>query len=872
MLVSFTVPCYAAEIAPGLSESSGLLMSALAAAGIIAMALVVILNHFTRRSRKRAEQRFRQTVDQSRCIYWEADLDNVSFTFVTESSGTILGYTPEEWYQPGFWIENMHPDDRKWVPGFSSAHVDRRESHDIEYRFRNKAGQYIWVRDSITVVGEGNQTGHLCGVMRDISAEKNTPDSVRKATLSILEASPVACALSDSDQKFIFINQAFIDLFGYQLDDIPTADMWREKAYPDPVYRQTIASKWPLNADPNDTAKRPVGPSELNVTTNDGRQLVVVGSAAPFGDAIDGVRLVIFHDITERKISEDEIKLKNTLLATQLEASIDAVLTVDNNGKVISANRNYADMWGLSIADFETGADACSLTRQISEQVDSNSFMEKVRRLNNHTSEINFDEIVLKDGRVFDRYSAPLVGDDGKHYGRLWSYRDTTERKKSESLIWKQANFDSLTGLPNRRMLQVRLEQEIKQARRYGGSFAVLSLDLDHFKEVNDTLGHAMGDELLQDTARRLSHCVRDTDAIARLGGDEFIIMLAELDDVRNVERVANKILDVFREPFHLGEETAYISTSIGITFYPQDARSGDALLKAADQAMYAAKKQGRSGFSYFTVSMQEQALSRMHLLNDLRSALEDRQLSLAYQPIVDLKSGEIKKAEALLRWKHPEKGVILPAEFVHISEETSMIVDIGDWVFREAAQQCQSWRLDGAQDFQISINASPVQFRETHREPEQWFDVLRQLDLPGNAINVEITEGLLMETRSGVIEKLLAFRDAGIQVSIDDFGTGYSSLSYLKRFNIDYLKIDQSFVSNLAPNSEDLVLCEAIIVMAHKLNLKVIAEGVETEQQRELLSRAGCDFGQGHLFSRPLPGEEFNRRFLRSEVTVDCA
>jgi len=415
-----------------------------------------------------------------------------------------------------------------------------------------------------------------------------------------------------------------------------------------------------------------------------------------------------------------------------------------------------------------------------------------------------------------------------------------------------------LTELPNRQMFHDRLDQDIKKAHRVGRPLALMLLDLDRFKEVNDSLGHDKGDALLQEAAHRISSCVRETDTVARLGGDEFTVILGELDDPGSVERVAQEILRKLAEQFQLGEDVAYVSASIGITLYPEDATEIEALLKNADQAMYAAKNQGRNRYSYFTPSMQQAVQARMQIANDLRGALAGNQFWIAYQPIVELASGSIHKAEALLRWQHPTQGLISPAAFIPVAEDTGLIIDIGDWVFREAAQQAKRWRASHHAEFQISINKSPVQFHNESRSHQAWYDHLRQLGLPGQSIALEITEGLLLDASSLVTDRLLEFRDAGIQVAIDDFGTGYSALSYLKKFDIDYLKIDQSFTRNLAPDSDDLALCEAIIVMAHKLDMKVIAEGVETEQQKNLLVAAGCDYGQGYLFSRPIPANEF--------------
>jgi diguanylate cyclase (GGDEF)-like protein/PAS domain S-box-containing protein len=435
--------------------------------------------------------------------------------------------------------------------------------------------------------------------------------------------------------------------------------------------------------------------------------------------------------------------------------------------------------------------------------------------------------------------------------------RDITQKKESEELIWKQANFDKVTNLPNRHMFHDRLVQEIKKAHRADLQMALLFIDLDRFKEINDTLGHDMGDILLKETARRIIACVRESDTVARLGGDEFTVILSEVSDTRNVDRLSQSILKVLAEPFQLENEVSYISASIGITLYPDDANNVEELLRNADQAMYVAKNQGRNQASYFTAALQELAQERRRLTHDLRGALAANQFMVHFQPVINLVTGRIHKAEALLRWKHPERGIISPLGFIMLAEETGLINEVGDWVFKESARWAKRWSDQFEKGFQVSVNVSPIQFLSDELSCDAWSAYLQSIKLSGQNMVLEITEGLLLKAASGVTDKLLKFRDASIQVAIDDFGTGYSSLSYLKKFDIDYLKIDKSFVDNLETDSNDMALSEAIIVMAHKLGLKVIAEGVETEAQRELLSNAGCDFAQGFLFSEPVTPEE---------------
>jgi EAL domain-containing protein (putative c-di-GMP-specific phosphodiesterase class I) len=350
------------------------------------------------------------------------------------------------------------------------------------------------------------------------------------------------------------------------------------------------------------------------------------------------------------------------------------------------------------------------------------------------------------------------------------------------------------------------------------------------------------------------------TDILRRLVEEEISIR-----DLRS-------ILQALAEPFQLGAERVFVSASLGVTLCPDDGTDAGVLLKHADQAMYSAKALGRNRCSYFTLSMQEAAQARKRLVSDLRMAFEQDQFRVVYQPIIDLRSGQICKAEALVRWQHPDRGLVNPADFISVTEQTGIILSLGDWVFRQAANQVVLWLERFGPDFQINVNVSPAQFQNDGINHDAWFYYLEQRNLTGRNIGVEITEGLLMDTNPSVTDLLFKFRDSGMQVALDDFGTGYSSLAYLKKFDIDYIKIDRVFVQNLAPGSDDLVLCEAMTVMAHKLGIKVVAEGVETAQQRDLLVSIGCDYAQGYLFSEPVSAEEFENLRIESAVIAPAS
>ena len=557
-------------------------------------------------------------------------------------------------------------------------------------------------------------------------------------------------------------------------------------------------------------------------------------------------------DITERKQYEDAMQLTSLVYQTSSEA----MMVTDANGIILTINPAFSALTGYAPEEI-LGKTPRILNSGRQHRQFYQAMWQEINATGHWQGEI-WDK--RKDNETYAVWLTinSSFHEDGSVHRRIAMFSDITEKKKSEEMIWRQANFDSLTGLPNRQMFHDRLKQEISKAHRAGMKLALLFLDLDRFKEVNDTLGHDKGDVLLKDAALRLGRCVREADTVARLGGDEFTAILGELADSEGVDRVAQEILDKLSMPFQLGGDLAYVSASIGITLYPDDATDPDSLIKNADQAMYAAKSLGRNRYSYFTPAMQEATQARMRLANDLRAALANQQFEVFYQPIVELSTGAIHKAEALIRWHHPILGLINPNDFIPIAEDTGIISEIGNWTFRDAALQASHWRTHRHPRFQLSVNKSPAQFQRERDTHAAWLDYIREIGLPAQAIVVEITEGLLLDANDAISGQLLEFRDAGMQVAIDDFGTGHSSLSYLRKFDIDYLKIDQSFVSNLEPDSDDMALCEAIIVMAHKLGIKVIAEGVETEGQAGLLAAAGCDYAQGFHYSRPVPAGKF--------------
>ncbi|MEW8626524.1 MAG: EAL domain-containing protein [Candidatus Thiodiazotropha sp.] len=441
-------------------------------------------------------------------------------------------------------------------------------------------------------------------------------------------------------------------------------------------------------------------------------------------------------------------------------------------------------------------------------------------------------------------------------YGKR-SYQRLEERKDYEDQIWQQANFDSLTGLSNRNLFLDRLDHALAYAQRQQALVALLFIDLDRFKYVNDALGHATGDQLLQEAARRLRLCVREMDTVSRLGGDEFTVILPAINEGQSVARVASSILSELSRPFDLAAQETHVSASIGITIYPQDGSDSGMLLQNADTAMYQAKEEGRNTYRFFTWEMNREAEGRISMGAALRNALRGEEFQLHYQSIVDISDGTIVGAEALIRWESSERGRVGPDEFIPVAEESGLIVPIGDWVLQQAAADLRHWDRAGLKLELLSVNVSTVQF-QCEGFLEKMRDLLQDNQHLASRLFLEITESVFLNEHREPGARLGVLRQRGIGISIDDFGTGYSSLSYLKRFPVDKIKIDRSFVRDVTTDPEDAALCEAIIAMAHHLGLKVVAEGVETHAQWQFLRNSGCDYAQGFYFSQPMTASEF--------------
>jgi diguanylate cyclase (GGDEF)-like protein/PAS domain S-box-containing protein len=579
---------------------------------------------------------------------------------------------------------------------------------------------------------------------------------------------------------------------------------------------------------------------------------------ARYSKTAGGDALVIVRDITERKRIERALVSSEERYRMLFDRNLAGVYHSTEDGKLLDCNEAFARILGFE-ARGEALACHASAFYQSPEQREE--FLSRLRERNSLTnSELR---LVKRDGTlVWLLENASLVPGEGGEPGRIFgSLVDITDRKRAEEQLERLAYTDVLTGLPNAHLFNDRLEMALNQAPYTGRTVSVLFLDLDRFKVINDSLGHRTGDVLLTQVAERLRGTVYEADTVARLGGDEFLILLPRLGSLKDVTRVAQKVLSRFKQPFAVDGRDLFMSMSMGIAVYPMDGETAEALVKNADTAMFRAKQTGRDSYQYYTASMNDRAVERVTLETNLHKALDRGEFVLHYQPLVDLAAGTIDGVEALIRWRHRSRGLIPPAEFIPLAEETGLIVPIGAWVLRTACLQARAWQMRLKRPMRVAVNLSARQFRHPELVP-QVAQVLEETELAPELLELEITETIAMHDVGGSQKTLRELKALGVRITLDDFGTGYSSLSYLKTFPIDSLKIDRSFIQDITTSKSDVAIAVASIAFAHGLDLRAIAEGVETHSQLDILRLHDCDAMQGFLVSRPLPPDEFETIF----------
>lgn len=678
---------------------------------------------------------------------------------------------------------------------------------------------------------------------RNISEIRQTKDQLR-VTAAAFETNE-AIMITDANARIIRVNRAFERITGYSEEEVVGNNprILKSGRHGDDFYAglwHALQTKGAWSGEIWDRHKKGhLYPKKATIT-------------AVKNDAAETIQYVaIFNDITESKLAEEQLMLS----AKVFESSRESFIITDANRRILKVNKAFTTLSGYSPAEvigqtpriLSSGRHDADFFKRMWQSIESFGYWQ---------GEI-WDR--RKSGEIFPQWGSIAVIRDaaGQTSNYIGVFSDITERKAAEERIEFLAYHDVLTGLPNRRLALDHLELALAHADRSDTKAVVLFLDLDNFKSINDSFGHAIGDALLNTVAKRLRECTRETDTICRQGGDEFLIVLSNVADADAITSIAVKILESVERPIHIEGQELSTSLSIGIAVYPDDSRDVDTLLNLADTAMYSAKESGRNVYRFYTEQMNADAHDHQRIRVGLRRALEQNEFVLHYQPQIDLASGTVVGAEALIRWNHPEQGLLPPGRFMHVAEDSGLIVPMGDWVLREACRQAVEWQQAGLPELVVAVNVSAMQFKRGDLE-QSVLQALKASGLAPKFLELELTESLLIQDTEKVLEAVQRLKAHGLQLSIDDFGTGYSSLSYLKRFDVDTLKIDRSFVSEMAADPNDAVLVRTIIQMARSLNLRTIAEGIEDELQLAFLRLQYCDVGQGYYFSRPLPADKF--------------
>ena len=767
------------------------------------------------------------------------------FRYVNSCFQTMFGYSESECLRLGP-LDMVIPERRAFV----AEQVARRERGESVGPYEVDGLRADGTHFPLQVMGERSvfdgqpaTVGTLIDKTRERRAEHAMKAAIRRYE-ALFEGAPDAILVVDATSgRVVASNLAAQLLFRMQpehLCGVPLAALCPE----------VQARAWPRLSGV-DGRLSVVAAFEVEICNADGESVPVEVRSSTVETAGDDLHLqIVLRDISRRKRDEQALKRD----ACVFETSQEAILLTDAEQRIVTVNSAFLTMTGYR-SDEVLGQRPALLRSGRHEAPFYAAMWAEINSTGRWQGEV-WDR--RSNGEIFPVWLRISVhcDEDGKVCNYVGVSTDISERVASQESIRRLAFYDPLTCLPNRRLLQDRLEQLLAAAERAQSQVALLFIDLDHFKKVNDTLGHSVGDRLLVEVARRLQGCVRRMDTVARIGGDEFIVLLTDINRDGAVE-VARKVIEALSKPCRLGSHELSVTPSLGISLYPQDGCDFETLLKHADTAMYRAKDKGRNAFEFFTSGMDATVLENFLLENELRQALQAGQFILHYQPKLCLGSGDIVGAEALIRWQHPLHGLVSPARFIPLAENCGLIEAIGDWVLFEACRQNQAWRTAGLPPVCVAVNISSVQFRSGRLE-ERIRHILESTGLPPGSLEIELTEGVVMSEAEGAIEALQRLSAMGIQIAIDDFGTGYSSLSYLKLFPIDRLKLDKSFVRDIAHDNGDRAIATAVIRLGHSLQLRVIAEGVERPEQLEALRQQGCDEIQGFHFSKPLPPGEF--------------
>jgi diguanylate cyclase (GGDEF)-like protein/PAS domain S-box-containing protein len=682
----------------------------------------------------------------------------------------------------------------------------------------------------------------------------------------LLEAAPDALIVVNEGGEIVILNAQAEKQFGYVRDELLGQSV--QKIIPEGFAGELIAHGAGSTAE-TQTQRNGAG-TELKGRRKNGHGFPIELTLSPLRTA-DGILVTVaIRDISTRKRAESHLLQKMEELnraQVTLDCIGDAVVCTDPLANVTFLNLAAEELTGWPLPE-ALGRPLAEVLHVMETSDDSTASTAEIAILHN-CAELVPTKCILtrRDGFEIqiENSVAPIHDQLGRASGAVVVFRDTSAAEAMARQIAHAAEHDCLTDLPNARLLESRITKAIKSAWSHGRRVAILFLDLDGFKYINDSLGHSVGDKLLQSVAKRLLGCVRVGDTVSRQGGDEFVVLLPDVEQPEEAATLARRLLSAVAEAHSANKHDLHITTSIGVSMFPDDGLDGETLIKSADTAMYQAKENGRQGFQFFKPAMNARAVERQSIEESLRLAVERQEFSLYYQPKIDLSTGAITGAEALIRWAHPSRGLLSPAQFIPIAEECGLILPIGRWVAREACAQAQSWADAGFSAVTVAINVSAMEFR-CGNFVSDLFATLRETRLPPSSLELELTESVFMRHTESAAAILQALRQTGVQVAVDDFGTGYSSLSYLRKLPLDTLKLDQSFMRQVAIGGAEAAIVTAVLSMARSLKLRVVAEGVETKEELEFLRSHDCEQAQGYFFSRPVPPEQFVR-LLQSEA-----
>jgi len=801
------------------------------------------------------EYHYRGLVESFSAIAWEGRPTDYTYSYVSPHAESLLGYAPHEWLQPGFWERIVHPEDRLGAVIYCDAQTEAGHNHTVDYRVLAADGRCLWVRDIVSLIRQDDRM-IMRGLMIDISEIKFTEDALRLSEekfAKVFHASPDSMLLTRQEDGLVLeVNEGFTRVTGHTVDPQQPVTTLELGIWEDPEERARLLDQLSRDGhvrDFNCLIRR--ADDQVRLCEVSGRHLQIAGQSC---------MLTIARDITEKYLMQEKL----ALAAKVFESTGEGVLITDTCQTISAVNRAFSEITGY------TESEVLGQTPRLfaSRQHDSAFFVAMWHQL---ATEGHWQGEICNRRKNGELYSAWMTISSVRNSDReithfVAVFADISLLKQAQARLDYQAHHDPLTGLPNRTLFETRLQQALEGPQSASRKGAVLFLDLDRFKHINDSLGHPVGDLLLKGIAQRLKAQVRDIDTVARLGGDEFIILLPGLQQPSDAEHIASKVLACFSAAFQAGEHEFFTSASIGISLYPQDGEDVATLVKNADAAMYRSKAKGRNRVESYTRDLTAQASERVVMQNELRRAIERDELSLSYQPKRCLINGHLVGAEALVRWHHPTFGEVPPEQFIALAEENGTLLDLGNWVLETACAQRRDWNALYPDFGPLSVNIAGAQLRQPNLL-EQVQDLLDRYQLQPESLQLEITENFIMSQAEQSLGVLHQLKRLGVQLAIDDFGTGYSSLSYLKRLPLDILKIDQSFVRGLPDDPHDVAITQAIIALARSLQLTVIAEGVETLAQQQFLADEGCTQIQGYIVSVPLSADAFAARFLSRPI-----